>query len=154
VVSDLHQAVFRRLGFEPVALDPRDLLAAVRAGTIDAQDNALTNVYNFGIYRHHRHLTLSAHVFGVAALLCHGPTYDGWPSEVRRAVDEAAREATAAQRALAAAEDGKVLAKLPPAGTEIVRLTDAERGAFAAAVAPAVDEVRSRLGPRVLDLLD
>jgi C4-dicarboxylate-binding protein DctP len=154
VVSDLHQAVFRRLGFEPVALDPRDLLAAVRAGTIDAQDNALTNVYNFEIYRQHRHLTLSAHFFGVAALLCHGPTYDGWPGEVRRAVAEAAREATAAQRALAAAEDGVVLAKLQAAGVAIVRLADAERAAFAAAVAPVVDEVRQRLGPRVLGHLD
>jgi C4-dicarboxylate-binding protein DctP len=153
LVSDLHQAVFRRLGFEPVALDVKDLLAAVRAGTIDAQDNPLTNIYNFEIYRHHPHVTLSAHFLGVAALLCHRATHDGWPAGVRAAVAAAAGEATAAQRRLAAAEDVEVLARLEPAGTRVVRLTDAERDAFRSAVAPVVDGVRDRLGPRLLDLL-
>jgi TRAP-type transport system periplasmic protein len=63
LASELHRAVFDRLGFEPVVLDVRELLAAVRAGTIDAQDNSLTNIYNFEIYRHHRHVTLTGHFF-------------------------------------------------------------------------------------------
>jgi TRAP-type C4-dicarboxylate transport system substrate-binding protein len=153
LVSDLHQAVFARLGFEPVALDVKDFLAAVRAGTVDAQDNSLTNVYNFEIYRHHRYLTLTGHFFAVAFLLCHAASHRGWPEEVRRAVDEAAREATAAQRAMAAAEDGEVLAKLEPAGTDVVRLTDAARAAFADAVAPVVAQLRDRLGARLFDHL-
>ncbi len=151
--SELHQAVFRHLGFEPVALDVKDLLAAVRAGTIDAQDNSLTNVYNFEIYRHHRHVTLSSHFFAVAGLLCHAATYHAWPGEVRRAVEAAAREAGTAQRALAAAEDGEVLAKLEPDGVAVVRLTGAERAAFADAVAPAVAGLRDRLGARLFDYL-
>jgi TRAP-type C4-dicarboxylate transport system substrate-binding protein len=91
--SELHQAVFRLLGFEPVALDIKDLLAALRAGTIDAQDNSLTNVRNFEIHRHHRHVTLSSHFFGVAGLLCRAATYRAWPRDVQQAVREAAQEA-------------------------------------------------------------
>lgn len=153
LASDLHETAFTQLGFEPVTLDVKDLLAAVRSGAIDAQDNPLTNIYHFEIHRYHRYLTLSAHFFGVAALLCHAGSYHGWPEEVRRGVQEAAREAVAAQRAMAAAEDGEVLAKLDPDATEIVRLTDAERAAFVEAVAPVVARLRERLGPRLFDYL-
>jgi C4-dicarboxylate-binding protein DctP len=153
MASELHQAVFARLGFEPTALDVKDFLAAVRGGTVDAQDNSLTNVYNFEIYRQHRHLTLSGHFFGAAFLLCHAGSYHGWPDEIRQAVEAAAREATAAQRALAAAEDGAVLAKLERDGMAIARLTHAERAAFAAAVAPVTAEWRDRLGARLFDYL-
>jgi TRAP-type C4-dicarboxylate transport system substrate-binding protein len=153
LASELHQAVFARLGFEPVALDVKDLLAAVRAGTIDAQDNSLTNVHMFEIHRQHRHLTLSGHFYGAAFLLCHAASYHGWPIEVRQAVEAAAREATAAQRALAAAEDGEALAKLERDGTAIVRLTEGDRAAFADAVAPVTAEWRDRLGVRLFDYL-
>jgi TRAP-type C4-dicarboxylate transport system substrate-binding protein len=153
LASELHQAVFARLGFEPVALDVKDLLAAVRAGTIDAQDNSLTNVHMFEIHRQHRHLTLSGHFYGAAFLLCHAASYRGWPVEVRQAVEAAAREATTEQRALAAAEDGEALAKLSRDGVAIVRLTDAERAGFVEAVAPVAAERRARLDPELLRYL-
>jgi C4-dicarboxylate-binding protein DctP len=153
LASELHQAVFARLGFEPVALDVKELLAAVRAGTVDAQDNSLTNVHLFEIYRQHRHLTLSGHFFGVAFLLCHAATYHGWPVEVRHAMAAAAREATATQRTLAAAEDGEALAKLERVGMEVARLTQADRAAFVEAVAPVAAEWRARLDPRLFDHL-
>jgi C4-dicarboxylate-binding protein DctP len=153
LASELHQAVFAALGFEPVVLDVRDLRAAVPAGTIDAQDNSLTNVYHFGIHRYHRHLTLSGHGFATAALLCHADTFRGWPHEVRQAVEAAAREAQAAQRAMAAGEDEEVLARLGAEWIEVVHLTDPERATFVGALAPVVARWRDRLGAPILDRL-
>lgn len=75
-----------------------------------------------------------------------GGYYHAWPAEIRLAVEAAARAAEAAQRAMAAAEDREVLAKLDPAETEIVRLTEAERVAFIDAVAPVVADWREHLG--------
>jgi len=49
---------------------------------------------------------------------------------VRAVVDAAAKEATAYQRQLAAAEDAEMLKKFDPAKNDLIRLTDAERGAF------------------------
>jgi C4-dicarboxylate-binding protein DctP len=144
--SALHTEIFRRLGFDPVTLDVKELVAAVRAGTIDAQDNPLTNIYNFGIHEFHRHITLSAHFFGAATLLCHKASYDAWPDEVRRAMAEAVAEATAAQREFAAAEDDRVRAALRATDNEVVELSDDERDAFRAAVAPVVEAASARLG--------
>ncbi len=151
--SELHGRVFGLLGFEPVALDVKDLVAAVRSGAIDAQDNPLTNIYNFGIHEHHRHITLSRHFFGAAALLCNGAAYDAWPEAVRLAVVQAVAEATAAQRRFAAAEDDDVLAKLAGPGNDVISLSDGERARFAAAVAPLVDEQRRAFGSKLFGYL-
>jgi len=151
--SAIHQEVFSALGFEPVPLDVKDLLAAVHAGTIDAQDNPLTNIYNFAIHEHHRHITLSAHFWGAAALLCNAAAFAGWPREVRDAVVAAAAEATQQQRGMAATEDRDALAKLEAAGCEIVTLTGAERAAFVDALAPVVARHRAALAPELLEAL-
>ena len=152
--SDLHSRVFAALGFEPVALDVKDLVAAVEAGDVDAHDNPLTNIFNFGIHRYHRHITLSGHFFGAAALLCHKASHASWPAEVRQAVAQAAAEATAAQRRFAAAQDTEVLAKLDPAENQVVRLSAAERGRFVAAVAPVIEEQRQAFGDELFRYLE
>jgi C4-dicarboxylate-binding protein DctP len=149
----LHREAFRALGFAPLAIDPSELPAAVRAGRVDAQENPLTNLVNFGIYRHHRYVTLSAHLFGVAPVLVNRGRHEAWPEAVRAGVRAALAEATAAQRGFAQAEDVACLAKLAEAGNQVLKLAAPERAAFAAAVAPVVDATRARLDPAILDLL-
>ena len=144
--SDMHQSAFRLIGFEPVALDVKDLLAAVAGGTIDAQENPLTNIYNFDIHAHHRYITLSSHFFGAAALLCNDDLFERWPVPVQDAVTAAAAKATEAQRTFAAEEDSLVLSKLAEAPVEIATLSGAERAGFIDAVAPLVDEQREVFG--------
>jgi TRAP-type C4-dicarboxylate transport system substrate-binding protein len=144
--SQLHARAFALMGFEPVALDVKDLLAGVQSGTIDAQENPLTNIFNFGIHKHHRFITLTGHFFGAAALLCHEASYQAWPETVQGAVKEAAAEATAAQRGFAAAEDDAVLAQLDPDENQVLRLSPEEREAFVEAVRPLVEEQRQVFG--------
>lgn len=151
--SDLHAETFRRLGFEPVALDVKEMMEAVRNGDVDAQENPLTNIHNFGFHKFHRHITLSSHFFGAAVLLCHKASYEGWPDEVRQAVTEAVGEATAAQRGFAAAEDAEILARLDPQENAVITLTDAERERFADAVQPVIEAQAERFGPALIDHL-
>jgi TRAP-type C4-dicarboxylate transport system substrate-binding protein len=152
--SELHVRTFELLGFEAVTLDVRDLVPAVQSGEVDAQDNPLTNIRNFGFLDYHRWITLTGHFFGSAALLCHAPSYRSWPDDVRAAVDAAAAIATSAQREFAAAEDAAVLAEIDPERNEVIRLTDDERAAFVAMVKPLVDEQRDRFGANLIGELE
>jgi TRAP-type C4-dicarboxylate transport system substrate-binding protein len=145
--SELHGQVFRALGFEPIASDIKEFVEGIGGDRFQAHDNPLTNIYNFGVHRHHRHITLSAHFWGASALVGNAAHYAGWPAEVRAAVDLAAREATAYQRQLAAAEDAEVMAKLDPAENDVIQLTAGERDAFVRAVEPVLRAHRERLGP-------
>ncbi|HEX9685526.1 MAG TPA: TRAP transporter substrate-binding protein DctP [Burkholderiales bacterium] len=153
-MSELHGEVFRALGFEPVAADVKEFVEQIGGDRFEAQDNPLTNIYHFGVHNFHRYITLSGHFWGASVLVCNAAHYRGWPRDVQAAVDAAAKDATAYQRQLAAAEDAKILAKLDPAKNEVIRLTDAERGAFIKAVAPVLDKVRSKVDPSIFSALN
>jgi C4-dicarboxylate-binding protein DctP len=129
----MHQAFFRKLGFVPVFIDVKDLVRAVADGTVDAQENPLTNLINFDLQRHHRFVSLTAHLFGVALLLVNRARYDAWPQEVRAALGAAVAAATVAQRRYAADEDSVCRERLLAEGVQIVAGHDLDRAAFARA---------------------
>jgi TRAP-type C4-dicarboxylate transport system substrate-binding protein len=152
-MSEVQAESLRLLGFEPILEDIKIFVEQIAGDRFQAQDNPLTNIYNFNIHRHHRYITLSGHVFGVACLMCNRSQYDSWPEAVRRAVDDAAAEATALQLQLAAAEDEDILKKLDPAENEVVQLTVPEHRAFVDAVRPVTDRYRKELGEELFALL-
>jgi C4-dicarboxylate-binding protein DctP len=86
--------------------------------------------------------------------VCNAAQYQGWPDDVRAAVDAAAKEATAYQRELAATEDAEIMKKLDPAKNEVIELTAAERAAFVKAVQPVLDKYRRELGPKLFAYLE
>jgi C4-dicarboxylate-binding protein DctP len=125
-----HQAFFRKLGFEPVFIDIKDMVQAVADGTVDAQENPLTNIVNFELQRYHRFISLTSHIFGVAFLLINRERFDRWPPEIQAAVQAAAAVATAAQRMAAATEDDACHRRLASDGVEIIPASGIDRAAF------------------------
>jgi tripartite ATP-independent transporter DctP family solute receptor len=152
-LSELIAETMTALGFVPVSVDIKEFTENIGSDRFDAQENPLTNIYNFGVHNHHRYITLSGHLFGAAAMICSKQRYLGWPQEVRSAVDESARAATAYQHRLAAAEDDEVRAKLDPAQNEVIELTPQQRAAFVQAVQPVLDKHRGSLDPKLFDYL-
>jgi C4-dicarboxylate-binding protein DctP len=130
-----HQDAFRRLGFLPMFIDVADLPRAVADGTVDAQENPLTNLVNFGLHVHHRHVSLTGHLLGIALLLVNRARYCALPAELRRVLDDAAKASEAIQRSLALAEDTECIRLLADAGVAIVRTDTIDLPAFRALVA-------------------
>ena len=115
-----HQEAFRRLGFRPQYIDVADLPRAVAERTVDAQENPLTNMVNFGLQAHHKHVSLTGHLLGIALLLVNRARYDALPAELRAMLGAAVRESEAIQRSLAVAEDADCLKLLADAGVTVV----------------------------------
>jgi TRAP-type C4-dicarboxylate transport system substrate-binding protein len=149
-MSELHGEVFRALGFEPIPADIKEFVDGIGGERFQAQDNPLTNIYHFGLHNFHRYITLSGHFWGASAFVCNAAHYRSWPEDVQAAVEAAAKDATAHQRQLAAAEDADILAKLDPARNEVIRLTEAERAAFITAVEPVLARHRKALDSSLL----
>lgn len=152
-MSELHGEVFRTLGFEPIPSDVKEFVEAIAGDKFQAQDNPLTNIYNFGVHKHHRYITLSGHFFGASAMAFNEQTYQSWPADVRSVVDAATLEATAYQHELAAAEDAEILAKLDPRDNDVISLTADEHAAFVAAVQPVLAKYRKELDPKLFSYL-
>ncbi len=153
-MSELQAESLRRLGMEPILEDIKIFVEQIGGDRFDAQDNPLTNIVNFDIHQHHRHITLSGHVYGVACLMANRAQYDSWPADIQRTVDVAAAEATVLQRRLAAAEDEDMLKRLDPAQNEVVQLTAEEHRAFAEAVGPVTGRYRKDFAESFFALLD
>ncbi|KIT17578.1 TRAP transporter substrate-binding protein [Jannaschia aquimarina] len=152
--SDQHEIAFQALGFRTRRTDVRDLAAAVRDGTVDAQENPLTNIYNFGLHETHRHVVLTRHLLGVAPVLFNAARLAALSADLRTRLAEAVAAATEAQRRFATEDDAACAAALRAEGVTLHDLTDAERARFAAAVAPAVDRLRARIPRDLLALFD
>jgi len=154
LANDDHQRVFRALGFEPMKIDVRDLPEAVASGTVDAQENPLTNIYNFELHKTHRYITLTGHLLGVALLLFNKNSVDSWTEPFRSSVLSAAREATQQQRLFAQQDDCTCTEALLADGCELIELSDAERASFRQATETEVNKTRSQFSEQFIDLFE
>lgn len=152
--NEQHQHVFKALGFEPVSIDVRDLPSSVASGAVDAQENPLTNLYNFGLHKTHRHITLTQHLLGVAPLFFNKQSVASWPDSVRAEVDRALLEATAAQRRFAAEDDTVCYEALVADGCKIVTLSDEERALFCSAASDTVSRFRAQFDNELIELFN
>jgi TRAP-type C4-dicarboxylate transport system substrate-binding protein len=140
--------------FELLGADPRDLnlaagIEAIRAGTIDGQENPFANVVTYEIHALQRYYTATHHSYLSRPLLVHRPSFDAWPAEFQAALRDAAREAVALQHRVHDDEEAAAEDTIRAAGGEILHLTPEEHQAFVAAVEPLFAEASAQF-PRAL----
>lgn len=140
--SDVQAKTFALLGAVPQRMDLSDLIARVKAGTIDAQENPLANTVTYGVHKYHRFHTLSGHFYLSRPIFLHRPSFDGWPPELQAEMRSAVRDAIAFQRGTVGKEEQDARAAIEAEKGEIVTLSPDEQAAFAAAVKPLYAELR------------
>jgi tripartite ATP-independent transporter DctP family solute receptor len=151
--NDIHVKAFELLGAAPVPTDLKPGIAMIESGEVDAQENPLANTVAYGVDKHHRHVTMSAHLYGARGVFVHKTSFDAWPENIQKAVREAAREAIAFQRELAGTKEHEIRLELEKQGVAFVDLTATERAAFREAVEPLLKDARRRLGKEILAMV-
>jgi tripartite ATP-independent transporter DctP family solute receptor len=144
--SKIQARTFALLGAEPLSCDLTEALAAIEAGTIDAQENPLANTVTYGVHKFHRFHTLTSHFYVSRPIFLDRAAFDAWPHELQNAMQEAVKQAIVLQRDLAVDEEREAHQALEAQRCSIVQLTLAEHAAFAAAVLPLLDEARDVYG--------
>ena len=147
--SALHQAAFRAVGFRPAFIDVAELAKAVAERRVDAQENPLTNMINFGLQAYHKHVSLTGHLLGVALLLVNRARFDAISEESRGLLGDAVRESEMVQRGSAAEENAACLTLLAEAGITPVGPDAIDLPAFQAAVAATVDTAAGAFAPEL-----
>ncbi len=144
-----YRALLEALGFTALSIDVKDLLQSVQTGRVQAQENPLTNLLSFGLWRHHPHLSLTGHLFGVLLLVCPRPWLHSLNAAQRAALDAAVASATQQQRLSAAQEDTRALSELKALGVAVLPPEALDRSALRAACA-ALCEAQIRALPEAL----
>jgi C4-dicarboxylate-binding protein DctP len=147
--SALHQSAFRALGFRPEFIDVAELPKAVAERRVDAQENPLTNMINFGLQAYHPYVSLTGHLLGVALLLVNRDRFDALPDAARDALMASVHESETIQRGFAIEEDAACLKILDEAGITPVGSDSLDGVAFRAAVADTVSVAASGISPEL-----
>jgi TRAP-type C4-dicarboxylate transport system substrate-binding protein len=134
----VHEELIRSWGAIPVAVELSRGIELITRLDVDAQENPLANTVAYGVDQVHRHITMSAHLYGARGLFAHRPTWESLDPDLREIVTEAIRSAIEVQRRSAAELEATLRTKLESEGVEFVDLTDEERSAFVEASAPAI----------------
>jgi TRAP-type C4-dicarboxylate transport system substrate-binding protein len=140
------------LGAVPLRWDLTEAIAAIKAGTIDAQENPFANTVTYGVHKFHRFHTVTNHFYISRPIFLHRPAFDGWPEDLQSAMREAVTQAMAFQRELAIEEDREARAAIEAAGCEITELTAGEHARFRDAVAPLLTEARGTYGSKMFEM--
>ena len=150
--SKVQARTFELLGAVPLRMDLTQALEMITAGTIDAQENPLSNTVTYGVHKFHRFHTLSNHFYVSRPIFIHRDAFDAWPADLQRAMRSAVMGAVAFQRERHVQEEEDAREAITAQGCEIVELTAAEHEAFAAAVQPLLKEARGTYGQELFDL--
>lgn len=139
--------IMKSVGAESQQVKFAELYVALQQGVVDGQENPLVNIHASKLYEVQKHLALTSHQFQMTPLLMSKRTWDKLSDADRKAVQEAAAEATALQRKLSQEADDKLLADLKAKG---VQVTTPDQAAFAKATAEVTDKwMASNIGPYV-----
>ncbi len=149
VIRTLDSAAYREalsaLGFEPMTTDVKDLVRVVESGTVQAQENPLTNLLTFSLWRHHPHVSLTGHFFGVLLLVCPRAWHEALEARQLEVLNAAVADATRMQRALAQSQDEAALTALRAHGVQVLIPQELDMAALRAATAHASQRLRERL---------
>ena len=151
--SEVQARTFELLGCVPLRWDLTEAIAAIKAGTIDAQENPFANTVTYGVHKFHRFHAVTNHFYISRPIFLHRPAFDGWPEDLQQAMRDAISKAVDFQRGLAIDEDREARAAILAAGCEITELNAEQHTQFRTAVAPLLSEARTTYGRQMFDLI-
>jgi len=152
--SQVQARTFELLGAKPQVMDLTEAIAAIKAGTLDAQENPFSNTVTYGVHQYHRFHTATNHFYVSRPIFVHRPSFDAWPRQLQDELRAAVREAVRFQRDLHVKEEADAAAAITKAGGEIVELTMEQHKAFVAAVSPIYGEARKQFSRELLALVN
>ncbi|SFK17099.1 tripartite ATP-independent transporter solute receptor, DctP family [Halobacillus dabanensis] len=149
--NDLHLDAFKALGANPTPMAFTELFTAMQQGTVDGQENPYATIYLQKFYEVQEHVSNTHHIYSPFVFLMSKSFYDGLTEEQQKIVKDAAVEAGEHERKLNREANEKYLKELQEEGMEYTEITDEARQEMVDAVAPVVEEYKSKIGEETVD---
>jgi TRAP-type transport system periplasmic protein len=126
------------LGASASAIDWGELPAALAQGTVDGQENGVTNILAASLYQHQRYVTLDGHVYSLHAYLVSDRFWNRLGNEQKAAVQQGVEVAKVIHRGMTTAQDANAEPILKEKGMTVTRLSPEQIDAFRQKAQPAV----------------
>ncbi|WP_428929221.1 TRAP transporter substrate-binding protein [Marinibacterium sp. SX1] len=131
--SEWRIAMFKEWGANPTPMAFSEVFVALQTGTMDGQENPLTNITGANFQEVQGYLSMTGHVYSPTYLTSGMGTWQKLPDDVKEAVTTVAAGVQDWSLAQGEAADTELVAKVEAAGMEV---NEADKAAFIAASAP------------------
>ena len=131
--SQWRVTMFKEWGANPTPLSFSEVFVALQTGTMDGQENPLTNITGANFQEVQKYLSLSGHVYSPTYLTTRLKTWTNLPDDVKHAVQTVAAQVQDWSLAEGQAADNQLVDQVKAAGMAV---NVANKAAFVAASAP------------------
>ena len=142
--------MFQAYGANPSPMKFSELFTALQTGVMDGEENPFTQIYSAKLQEVQKYLSLSGHVYTPAYLTVGARHWATLPADVRKVLEDSAKETQAFVYETAAKDDTALLAKLKESG---MLVNDVDQDAFIAASKPIFEEFGKEV-PGAKELID
>ena len=131
--SEWRVSMFKEWGANPTPMAFSEVFVALQTGTMDGQENPLTNITGANFQEVQKYLSLTGHVYSPAYLTTGLGTWDGLPDDVKAAVSTVSASVQGWAFTQGEAADNELVDKVKAAGVEV---NEADKKAFIEASGP------------------
>jgi tripartite ATP-independent transporter DctP family solute receptor len=129
--------MFQAYGANPSPMKFSEVFTALQTGVMDGQENPFTQIYSAKFHEVQKYLSLTGHVYTPAYLVAGSRKWATLPADVRKILEDTARETQAWIYQAAAKADEDLLGKMKGAG---IQVNNADKEAFIRASKPVYEE--------------
>ncbi|MDJ0944517.1 MAG: TRAP transporter substrate-binding protein [Kiloniellales bacterium] len=122
--------MFQAYGANPTPMSFSEVFTALQTGVIDGQENPFAQIYSAKFQEVQKYLSLTGHVYTPAYVTVGSKAWDKLPEDVRKTLEETAKETQAFVYDTAARLEKDLLEKLRGGG---IKVNEADKAAFIAA---------------------
>ena len=137
---------FKALGANAVPMPFTELYSGLEQKAVDGQENPTATILASKFYEVQKHVVLSKHIYSVWVLLLSKKAWDGLSADEKKAVQEAAREATVFERKTIREFSDKALDELKKNGLQVTSLPAAEQAKLREKLKPVVEKYSQDAG--------
>lgn len=147
MTSNVLKEQFSKLGAQALPMPFNDVYHALEDGTVDAEENTISNIYTQHFDRSQNYLTLSNHGYLGYVVLTNTDFWYGLSPQVRKILEATLQEVTNWEREKAGEMDRNQLDQLKREGkVKITYLTPSERIRLQTALNPVYDQLSQEIG--------
>ena len=122
--------MFQAYGANPSPMPFAEVYSALQSGVMDGQENPFSQISSAKFHEVQKFLSLTGHVYTPAYLTVGKTKWESLPPDVRKILEDTAKETQGFVYETAAKDDGDLLGKLKAAGMQV---NDVDKDAFIAA---------------------
>jgi TRAP-type C4-dicarboxylate transport system substrate-binding protein len=119
--------MFQAYGANPSPMALSEVFVALQTGVMDGQENPLIQIYSQKFQEVQKYLSMSGHVYTPAYLVTGNKQWNALPADVRKILEDTARETQAFVYSTAERFDNELVGKMKAAGMQV---NEVDKAAF------------------------